>query len=130
MRVGRLPLILLMGLTGCGHWFHIATQSGVTMDTPIVTVSRITSETPPVSDGGPVVEMPLGPRACQGPKVAMVDVDGVLLNQDMTGMYSLGENPVSIFREKLEAIACDREVCAVVVRINSPGGGVTATDIM
>jgi protease-4 len=57
-------------------------------------------------------------------------VDGLLLNMDMTGLYSLGENPVGTFREKLEAIAGDPDVCAVVVRINSPGGGVTATDIM
>jgi len=42
----------------------------------------------------------------------------------------VGENPVSAFREKLEAAAADPRVRAVVVRINSPGGGVTASDIM
>ena len=42
----------------------------------------------------------------------------------------MGENPVSKFREQLDAVACDHRVAAVVVRINSPGGGVTATDIM
>jgi protease-4 len=95
------------------------------------TRSKVVMESAPVSEGGPVVEMPLG-GACTGkePKIAVVDVDGLLLNMDMTGLYSLGENPVSLFREKLDALAADPCVCAVVLRINSPGGGVTATDIM
>ncbi len=62
--------------------------------------------------------------------VAVVDVDGLLLNSDATGLGSWGENPVSAFRERLDAIECDHRVRAVVVRINSPGGSVTATDIM
>jgi protease IV len=107
------------------------TRSGVTMDAPIVTQSRIVSEPAPVGDCGPVIEMPLGGSCSpKEPKIAVVDVDGLLLNMDMTGLYSLGENPVSVFREKLDAIAADPCVSAVVVRINTPGGGVTATDIM
>jgi protease-4 len=62
--------------------------------------------------------------------VAIVDVDGLLLNQNPTGLYSAGENPVSIFREKLEAAAADGAVRAVILRIHSPGGGVTASDIL
>ncbi len=62
--------------------------------------------------------------------VAIIDVDGLLLNADATGLGSWGENPVSIFRERLDAIECDPTVRAVVVRINTPGGSVTATDIM
>ncbi|MEN1681699.1 MAG: S49 family peptidase [Planctomycetota bacterium] len=64
------------------------------------------------------------------PKIALIDVDGVLLNRNLTGSGSLGENPVALFREKLEAAAGDPGVCAVLLRINSPGGGVTACDIM
>jgi protease-4 len=59
-----------------------------------------------------------------------VDVDGLLLNTDLTGAYSFGENPLALFRERLDAIAADPAVAAVVVRINTPGGGVTASDIM
>jgi len=65
-----------------------------------------------------------------GAKIALVDVDGLLVNNNLVGPGSLGDNPVAAFREKLQAIAADREVAAVVVRINSPGGGVTATDLM
>ncbi|MBY0526372.1 MAG: signal peptide peptidase SppA [Gemmataceae bacterium] len=63
-------------------------------------------------------------------KVAIIDVDGMLMNGRSPGLLSSGENPVSVFREKLEAAAHDDRVKAVVLRINSPGGAVTASDIM
>jgi protease-4 len=62
--------------------------------------------------------------------VAIVDVDGLILNTPFTGPMSVGENPVSLFREKLDAIEADPRVKAVVLRINSPGGGVAATGAM
>lgn len=63
-------------------------------------------------------------------RIAIVDVDGLLINNNVSGVGAMGENPVALFREKLNAIACDPTICAIVLRINSPGGGVTATDIM
>ncbi|MBP7745503.1 MAG: signal peptide peptidase SppA [Phycisphaerae bacterium] len=64
-------------------------------------------------------------------KLALVDVDGVLQNARPTNLLNAGgENPVSLFTEKLDKAASDRNVRAVVLRINSPGGGVTATDLM
>lgn len=63
-------------------------------------------------------------------RIAIVEVDGLLINKNISGMGSMGENPVALFREKLNAIACDPTIAAVVLRINSPGGGVTAADIM
>ncbi len=69
-------------------------------------------------------------QSLTGPKIAVVDVDGLLLNQNISGLGSMGENPVALFREKLTAIAEDQSVGAVVLRINSPGGGVTAADVM
>ncbi len=80
----------------------------------------------------PVAAMAL-PHRPQDPgaaSVAIVDVDGLLLDTDATGFGSWGENPVSVFRERLDAIECDPRICAVIIRINSPGGSVTATDIM
>jgi protease-4 len=123
--------VLLLSLAGC-HGLRVITHDLVKMETPIQTESRVITETPPVANHNPVVEMPLGcgPQDAHTPKVAVLDVDGLLLNMDMTGPYSMGENPVNVFREKLDAIAADPAVCAVVVRINSPGGGVTASDIM
>jgi protease-4 len=43
---------------------------------------------------------------------------------------SLGENPVALFREKLNAAECDPCVKAVVLRVNSHGGGVAAAIAM
>jgi protease-4 len=63
-------------------------------------------------------------------RVALIDVDGMILNAKLDGIFSSGENPVSIFRERLDEAAKDPRVKAVVLRINSPGGAVTASDIM
>lgn len=63
-------------------------------------------------------------------RVAVIDVDGLLLDRNLSGYQSLGENPVALFREKLNAAEEDPTVEALVLRIDSPGGGVTASDIM
>jgi protease-4 len=63
-------------------------------------------------------------------KVALIEVSGLIVNARKPGLLGDGENPVSVFREKLELAAEDDRVKAVVLRINSPGGGVTASDIM
>jgi len=64
-------------------------------------------------------------------KVAVIDVEGMILNARSSSLLgSDGDNMVSIFRERLDAAAVDPHVKAVVLRINSPGGAVTASDIM
>ena len=62
--------------------------------------------------------------------VAVVDVDGILLDANASGLGARGDNPVGLFRERLDAISAAPRVAAVVLRIHSPGGSVTATDIM
>lgn len=63
-------------------------------------------------------------------EVAMIDVTGMIMNARQDGLLTQGENPVSTFREKLDRAADDSSVKAVILRINSPGGGVTASEIM
>ncbi|MBN1436209.1 MAG: signal peptide peptidase SppA [Sedimentisphaerales bacterium] len=63
-------------------------------------------------------------------KIVIIDVDGVLVNQAETGLLQSGENPVSLFTEKLRAAEFDSNVRAVVLRLNSPGGTVAASDLM
>jgi protease-4 len=63
-------------------------------------------------------------------KVAIIDVEGMILNARTSSLFSEGDNPVSLFRERLDVAADDPDVRAVVLRINSPGGAVTASDIM
>jgi protease IV len=126
--------ILLLALTaaGCANPFRVESRDRITIEGPVETHGKIITEFPPVSDSGPVVAMPLD--GCggggKGSKVAVIDVDGLLVNTDFTGPSSLGENPLALFRERLDAAAADAEVCALVVRINSPGGGVATSDMM
>lgn len=62
--------------------------------------------------------------------VAILDVDDFLVNRTLSGIGASGENPVALFREKIDQIIRDDNVRGVVLRINSPGGGVTASDIV
>jgi protease IV len=108
--------IMLLTVVGC--------KGGIRVNAS----ARVTPQTPPV---GPVQPMAVERINSEtGLKIALVDVDGLLLNMDMSGPYSQGDNPVALFRERLMAVGRDPCVRAVVVRINSPGGGVTASDIM
>jgi protease-4 len=63
-------------------------------------------------------------------KIAVIDVDGELSHHASSGLFGSRDNPVSLFIEKLNMARHDRAVKAVVLRINSPGGGVGATDVM
>ena len=64
------------------------------------------------------------------PKIALIDIDGVLLNAHTGNFFSEGEQPVALLLEKLQKAQKDDRVKAVVLRINSPGGTVTASDLM
>jgi protease-4 len=118
--------LLLICLSGCLRPLKLVTEDRVSFTSPVA------AELVPTSNDRPVVAMSVegGPAACAGPHVAIVDVDGLLLNTNLTGPYSSGDNPVDLFREKLDAAAADPCAVALVVRINSPGGSVTATDVM
>ncbi len=63
-------------------------------------------------------------------KVAVIDVTGLIVNASVPGILSTSENPVGLLHEKLAAAERDPAVKAVILRINSPGGTVTATDAM
>lgn len=67
---------------------------------------------------------------CGAGRIAIVDVDGLIIDDAISGLGSMGENPVGLFREKMRRIENDPSISAVVLRINSPGGGVTASDMM
>jgi protease-4 len=86
----------------------------------------------PTNSGGPLTETVIedAQRWTCRHKVAIIDVSGVILNARSSGLFGSGDNPVSLFREQLDAAAEDPHVKAVVLRINSPGGAVTASDIM
>lgn len=62
-------------------------------------------------------------------KVLMVEVSGLISSQSDGGFVE-HPNMVARFKEEMAKAAEDPQVSAIVLRINSPGGTVTASDIM
>jgi protease-4 len=108
-----LPLTIALAGTGCERFFA-RTQAGF---------SNILA---PVNPNAGPMQPVLAEAGAPVDRIALLDVDGLILNTPFVGPMSVGENPVAAFREKLEAIECDPCVRGVVLRINSPGGGVAA----
>ena len=66
-------------------------------------------------------------------KVLMIDVRGLIADAEGSGLSALllpSENPVAELDRRLRAAAKDPAVKALILRINSPGGTVTASHIM
>ncbi len=103
-------LVGLVSATGCGPTAYKITP---------VPAQEELQETVVLNEGG------LFP-----PKIAQIEVDGLIMNSRKFSLWAEGENPVSLFLEKLDKAASDPAVKAVVLRINSPGGSVTASDMM
>ncbi len=113
-RLGCVGICLLSGLiflTGC--------EPGGSIKMTLVSRDRSLEETEVYAEEGLFLS-----------KVAIIDVDGVIMNGAPKGFMTEGEHPVSLLVEKLDAARKDRSVKAVVLRINSPGGTVTASEIM
>src|SRR5438067_2532726 len=82
-----LLAVLLVALPGCHQPFPVAgnirTESGFsgTVDVRI----------PPATDPGPMVPTVVraSPYGTNAARVALIDVDGLILNQNLTGLYSV-----------------------------------------
>jgi protease-4 len=109
---------------------HSKGDMNISVQTPVS--AKVDAVMNTLTDPGPLQEVAIQPSCSHpgGPKIALIDVDGLLLNLNRTGSYSLGENAVAAFQEKLNAAGHDPAVKAVVLRINSPGGSVAAAEMM
>jgi protease-4 len=63
-------------------------------------------------------------------KVLMIDVEGLISSVGDASPLSREKNPVSRVFERLERAAADPLVKAVILRLETPGGEVTASDII
>ncbi|MCC6968534.1 MAG: signal peptide peptidase SppA [Nitrospira sp.] len=83
------------------------------------------------------INLPPGPGALEEHKVSgtgkdkvlLMDVSGVISSENKDGFYS-SPGMLATVKEELERAAKDEHIKAIVLRINSPGGTVTASDII
>ena len=111
LRSARLaPILLVMAMSGC------------TAGSLLVT---------PVSAKRKLVETELSRDSLFAlTKIAMIDVTGVIANAPRRQLLGGGEHPVSLLLEQLDRARRDPWVKAVVLRLNSPGGTVVASELI
>ncbi len=92
--------------------------------------------------GCALVTIPLAPRPSpleeqvlegNGPKkILLLDISGTISEQEKSDGLLGGSSPspVSLVRESLQKAEQDDRIAGVILRINSPGGSVTASDII
>ncbi len=103
-----IVLVLLTALAGCGVPSFLIT---------------------PVSNTNEMHEIQVAPGK-GGSKIAMIEIEGMLINAKSGGFLQPTENPLSVFTQQLDAAEKDKSVKALVLRVNSPGGTVTTSDAM
>ncbi len=85
----------------------------------------------PVSGSRKLVETELSRDSfLASDKIAVIHASGVLTNAAKTQLFGTGEHPVSFISEQLDKARRDRSVKAVILRINSPGGTVVASELI
>jgi protease-4 len=84
----------------------------------------------PLSGTGPLEETVVDGES--GPKILMVDVTGTLSTQPDMGRFGLGgrESITARVREEIELALDDDEIAALLLRIDSPGGTVIASEML
>ena len=63
-------------------------------------------------------------------RIALIDVSGIISSQGGRSMLGSSPSTVEHMVMQLRAAAASDDIKAVVIKINSPGGGVTASDII
>ncbi|GMR04749.1 MAG: signal peptide peptidase SppA [Thermodesulfobacteriota bacterium] len=79
---------------------------------------------------GPLAEKVIGGQGRA--KIAVIDISGVIKSGDHRKVLSLKKGPgiVARIKEELDLASKDPDVKALILRINSPGGSVTPSDII
>jgi protease-4 len=105
-----LALLMMVG-TGCGLPSFLVT--------PVSNTNELRED---------VVQPGKGWR--QKDKVVVIEVEGLLMNMKQGGFMQATENDVSLFVQQLDKAEADKDVKAIVLRVNSPGGTVSASDTL
>lgn len=85
---------------------------------------------PLLSPNAPLEEQVLEGEGAK--KILMLDISGTISDQEKSGglLGQTAPSMVSMIRESLQMAEKDRKVAGIILRINSPGGTVTASDII
>lgn len=82
-----------------------------------------------VARPGPLEEQVVSGKGA--PKILLTDITGFISSQERkSGLVSRGQSMVDALKEQLKKAEEENDLAGVVVRINSPGGTVTASDII
>lgn len=78
---------------------------------------------------------PLAERTLSGEgrdKILLLDISGFITSEEQTSLLSAKKKlgTVALMREQLDRARADKDIKALVLRISSPGGGVTASDTL
>lgn len=63
-------------------------------------------------------------------KIAIIPVKGILSNESAEGIFLEKPSIVDVIKQQLEQAADDTRVKAVLLEVDSPGGGITASDMI
>jgi protease-4 len=63
-------------------------------------------------------------------KIVQIDLEGIISSVGSGGLFGVGLSSVESLKHQLEQAGEDEKVKAVVLRVNSPGGEVTASDTL
>ena len=110
-KVFALILLVLLLLSLVGHLGHFVN-------------SLVSIASPAEHAAGPRLQETVIEDAGADEKIAVLDVEGMISSFGDGSGYSL----VELIRYQLKRAASDREVKAVILRVNSPGGEVLASD--
>jgi signal peptide peptidase A. Serine peptidase. MEROPS family S49 len=75
-----------------------------------------------------LTETVIGGRGTE--KILLIPIKGVISGQSSKKLFQETPSIVDSVKQQLEQARADNEVKAVILEINSPGGGITASDII
>lgn len=111
-------------------YFGLGVRVAAALAIALLASACIDVEIPLFASGGDLRERVI--EGERGPKILLVDLSGTLGMRASSGLLGLsaGESAVGRLREELERAARDDEIAAIVLRIDSPGGTVIASELL
>ncbi|WP_395745330.1 signal peptide peptidase SppA [Prosthecobacter sp.] len=114
-----LALVVSLGLN-VGQFLgklniDVGTEAGISSARPKRRLHEVTVESP---------------KQATHDKIVHIDLEGVISSMHVGGLFAEAMPSVDTIKDSLEQAVNDKNVKAIVLRVNSPGGEVTASDII